>query len=148
MPTITYKTFLMHGTQSGSTTTWAKLAPITQYPDMGSSSEALDKTTLDDAAFRYMAGLKGNGNSNLDFPCWYDPTTYATVKAMEGEEHQFALWFGGTEAQDGTVTPTGSEGKFEFKGYPTAVLNGAGVNAIRPMTISITRSSEITSPSN
>ena len=30
-------------------------------------------------------------------------------------ETEFAVWFGGTES-NGVVTPTGSEGKFEFKG--------------------------------
>lgn len=139
---ITFKSFLMKGSTSGSSTTWSVLMPITSYPDMGTAPEALDKTTLSDSMRRYMAGILGGGD-NLAFPGWYDPDVYAAVKALEGTECDFALWFGGTEASDGTVTPTGSEGKWTFKGYPTALLTGAGVNAVRPMTVNITRSSAI-----
>ena len=139
---ITFKTFLMKGTTSGSSITWSVLTPITSYPDMGAAPEALDKTTLSDSMRKYIAGILGGGD-NLAFPCWYDPATYATIKALEGTECDFALWFGGTEDQNGDVTPTGSEGKWTFKGYPTAILTGAGVNAVRPMTVNITRSSAI-----
>ena len=78
---ITFKSFLMKGTTSGSSTTWSVLMPITSYPDMGTAPEALDKTTLSDPMRRYMAGILGGGD-NLAFPGWYDPDVYAAVKAL------------------------------------------------------------------
>lgn len=37
----TYKTFLMHGTTSGGTTTYDKLIDIRSFPDMGGSPRVL-----------------------------------------------------------------------------------------------------------
>ena len=62
---------------------------------------------------------------------------------IEGETKDFAVWLGGTEA-DGTVTPTGSDGKFEFKGQLAVYVNGGGVNEVVNMTVSIAASTPIT----
>lgn len=140
MATNTYKTFLMEGTGTG-TLTWAKLADIVDYPDLGGVPDALDVTTLSDGQYKYIPGIKKSGD-NLSFKAWYDPTTYGSLKAKEGTERHFALWMGGTVANE-VATPTGSEGKFSFDGYLTVALGGAGVNAPRPMTITITRSGPI-----
>ena len=47
------------------------------------------------------------------------------------------MWFGGTENADGTVTPTGTEGKFFFDGQLSVRVTGGGVNEVRGMGITI-----------
>jgi hypothetical protein len=61
---------------------------------------------------------------------------------MEGTESDFAVWLGGT-VSGGSVTPTGSDGKFEFKGQLSVYVNGGGVNEVVNMTVSIAASTPI-----
>lgn len=67
---------------------------------------------------------------------------YKKLKALEGTEKEFAVWFGGTEAGD-TVTPTGDSGKFKFKGSLSVYANGGGTNEVVEMTITIAPSTVI-----
>ena len=53
------------------------------------------------------------------------------------------MWFGGTE-EAGVVTPTGTDGKFEFKGQLSAYPVGGGVNEVVDMNITIAPSTPIT----
>ena len=53
------------------------------------------------------------------------------------------MWFGGTET-GGAVTPTGSDGKFEFTGQLSVFPVGGGVNEVVGMTITIAPSTPIT----
>ena len=52
-------------------------------------------------------------------------------------------WFGGTEAGE-SVTPTGTDGKFKFKGQLSVFAAGGGVNEVVGMTITIAPSTPIT----
>jgi hypothetical protein len=61
---------------------------------------------------------------------------------MEGKDQDFAVWLGGTES-NGVVTPTGSDGKFEFGGQLAVYVNGGGVNEVRKMTVSIAATTAI-----
>ena len=137
----TYKVFLMKGTTASSSTTYAKLVDIKSFPDLGGAPEMLDITTLSDKQRRNMPGIQSL--DALEFTANYDKTDFSTLKALEGSETEFAVWFGGTES-DGVVTPTGSDGKFAFKGYLNVYANGGGVNEVVDMTISIAASSVIT----
>lgn len=141
--TSTYKTFLMKGSTSGGTTTWEKLVDIKSYPDLGGAPELLETTTLSDKMRTNILGIQGS--DSMEFTCNYDKTDYATIAALEsaGEEIELAVWFGGTES-GGTVTPTGSEGKFSFKGYISVHVNGGEVNAVREMTVTVAASTVIT----
>ncbi len=138
MATSTYKTFLMHGTGSGST--FEKLVDIKEFPDLGGEPELLETTTLSDKMQTYILGLQSS--NGMSFTCNYDSDDYDKLKALEGEEQSLSVWFGGTESS-GTVTPTGSEGKFNFKGLLTVYVNGAGTNAVRDMTVYIAPSTTI-----
>ena len=134
MATSTYKTFLMQG--SGTTTvTYTKLCDITEFPALGGDPEMLDTTTLSDRMRTYIQGVQDVGQG-LQFTANYDKTTYGTLSTMSGEK-MFAVWFGGTENTSGSPTPTGSDGKFSFKGELSVYVNGAGVNAVRTMSITI-----------
>lgn len=139
--TSTYKTFLMKGSTSGSSTTWEKLVDIKSYPDLGGSPELLETTTLSDKMRTNILGIQGN--DSMEFTCNYDKTDYTTITALEGTEQELAVWFGGTES-NGEVTPTGSEGKFSFKGYVSVYANGGEVNAVREMTVTVAASTPIT----
>lgn len=139
MAISTISSFLMEGTGSG-TLTWAKLIDIKDYPDMIPAPEQLDATTLTDHMRVYIPGVKDKGG-NLEFTCNYDASNFSTLKAKEGVEGNYAVWFG----ESGTpAAPDGSHGKFSFKGYLYVVKKGGGVNEVSEMTVGIIPSSEIT----
>lgn len=140
MAISTYKTSLMKGTGTG-TLTWAKLVDIKSFPDLGGAPESIDVTTLSDGAYCYIPGIQTQ--NELTFNCNYSATDYATLKALEGTETNYAVWFGGTES-GGVVTPTGDQGKFEFKGYLSVFVNGGGVNEPVNMTVTIMPSTVVT----
>lgn len=137
MAISTYKIFLM----KKGTSDYAKLIDIKDYPDLGGSPENLDTTTLSD---KMKTGIPGIQESDaLEFTANYTLKDYLTLKALEGEDVGYAVWFGGTEAADGTVTPTGSDGKYEFNGALSAYPVGAGVNEVVDMKITIIPSTVI-----
>lgn len=142
MATSTMHTYLMKGTTSGSTTTWSRLICITDYPDIFTAPENVDVTTLCDTDRHYTAGVRDNGS--LEFNAFYPGiTTFTELKALEGVDGDYALWFGGTGDGE-TSTPSGDEGKFKFTGMPYFSLTGAGVNDPRGMLITIYPSSAVT----
>ena len=61
---------------------------------------------------------------------------------LEGKDEEYAVWFGGTETAS-LPTPTGSEGKFSFRGDLSVFVTGGGVNEVRGMTITIAPSTVI-----
>lgn len=140
MATSTYKTFLMHGT--GTTTiTYEKLVDITEFPDLGGDPEMLETTTLSDKMQTFIMGIQSN--EGLNFSANYDKTAYQALKALEGQNEKYAVWFGGTES-GGVATPTGSEGKFSFSGELSVHPTGGSVNEVRGMSITIAPSTVIT----
>ena len=139
MATSTYKTFLMH--KGSSESAYQKLVDITEFPDLGGEPEFLDTTTLSDKMRTFILGIQNN--EGMVFSANYDKSDYTALKALEGQEKDYAVWFGGTEAQDGTVTPSGTDGKFSFKGQLSVRVTGAAVNEVRGMSISIAPSTTI-----
>ena len=137
MATSTYMTFLMHKKE----TTWEKLLDITEFPDLGGDPELLETTTLSDKMQTYVNGVQSN--DGMTFNANYDHTEYKALKALEGENEEYAVWFGGTETAS-SPTPTGSEGKFKFAGELSVYVTGGGVNEVRGMAITIAPSTPIT----
>lgn len=137
MAISTYKSFLMVKNAS----TWEKLIDIKSYPDLGGSPELLETTTLSDSMTTNIMGIQSL--DALEFECNYTLADYTKLKEMEGTDKEFAVWLGGTES-GGTVTPDGSDGKFEFGGQLSVYVNGGGVNEVRNMTVSIAASTPIT----
>lgn len=137
--TSSYKSFLMYK-PSGSSD-YEKLVDIKSYPDLGGAPELLETTTLSDKMRTNILGIQAN--ENMDFTCNYTKEDYTKIQALEGTEQDLAVWFGGTE-NGGVVTPTGSEGKFSFKGNVSVYANGAEVNAVRDMTVTAAASTPIT----
>ena len=137
MAISTYKSFLMQK----KTSTWEKLIDIKSFPDLGGSPELLETTTLSDGMTTNIMGIQTL--DALEFEANYTKEDYTKLKALEGTTTDFAVWLGGTVA-NGTATPTGSDGKFEFKGQLTVYVNGGGVNEVVNMTVSIAASTPIT----
>jgi hypothetical protein len=133
MAISTYKSYLMVKTAS----TYEKLVDIKSFPDLGGAPEMLETTTLSDSMTTNIMGIQSL--DALEFEANYTKADYTKLKEMEGTEKEFAVWLGG----DGT-TPTGEDGKFEFKGQLAVYVNGGGVNEVVGMTISIAASTPIT----
>ena len=136
MAISTYKSFLM----VKNTSTWEKLVDIKSFPDLGGAPELLETTTLSDGMTTNIFGIQSL--DALEFECNYTLEDYTKLKEMENETKEFAVWLGGTET-GGVATPTGEDGKFEFKGQLAVYVNGGGVNEVVNMTISIAASTPI-----
>lgn len=140
MAISTYKVFLM----KKSSSTYEKLVDIKDFPDLGGAPEMLETTTLSDKMQTYIPGIQSN--DALEFTANYTKEDYDKLKALEGTESDYAVWFGGTES-GGVATPDGSNGKFEFKGQLSVHVVGGGVNEVVDMTVTIAPSTGITVPS-
>lgn len=143
MAISTYKIFLMMMQNSGST--YAKLVDIKDFPDLGGAPEMLETTTLSDKMQTYIPGIQSL--DALEFTANYTKTDFDKLKALEGQTKKFAVWMGATES-GGTLTPSGSDGKFEFEGQLSVFPVGGGVNEVVDMTITIAPSTPITSAAN
>lgn len=133
----TYKVFLMSKTDGA----YEKLIDIKDFPDLGGAPEMLETTTLSDRMQTYIPGIQSI--DALEFSSNYTLEDYKKLKGLEGKDMDFAVWFGGTEAGE-TVTPTGADGKFKFKGQLSVFAAGGGVNEVVGMTITIAPSTPIT----
>lgn len=137
MAISTYKIFLMQK----NVETWEKLIDIKEFPDLGGAPEMLETTTLSDNMQTYIPGVQSL--DALEFTANYTKVDFAKLKALEGQEIDFAVWFGGT-GEGNTLAPTGFDGKFEFKGQLSVFPVGGGVNEVVDMTITIAPSTPIT----
>lgn len=143
--TSTYMTFLMHrkpAVEGRNTAEYEKLIDITEFPDLGTGPEMLETTTLSDRMQTFIQGIQGN--EAMTFNTNYDKIGYRALKALKNKKEGFAVWFGGTENADGTVTPTGTDGKFAFDGQLSVRVTGGGVNEVRGMAITIAPTTVIT----
>lgn len=138
MAISTYRVFLMH--KGSSESAYTKLIDIKEFPDLGGDPEMLETTTLSDKMQTYIAGIQSL--DGLSFTANYDLTDYKALKALEGKNEKYAVWFGGTES-GGVLTPTGSDGKFSFDGQLTAYPTGGGVNEVVDIGITIAPSTPI-----
>lgn len=138
MAISTYKVFLMH--KAAAAEAWAKLIDIKEFPDLGGEPEMLETTTLSDNMQTYIPGIQSL--DGLSFTANYDLTEFKKLKALEGKQEQYAVWFGGT-GDPPNVTPTGEKGKFSFTGELSVYPVGGGVNEVVDMNITIAPSTPI-----
>ena len=138
MAISTYKVFLMKSTDGSQ---YEKLIDIKDFPDLGGAPENLETTTLSDSMQTYIPGIQSL--DALEFNANYTKEDFDALKELEGTEYSYAVWFGGT-VSGSTVTPTGADGKFEFKGQLSVFPTGGGVNEVVGMTITIAPSTPIT----
>lgn len=138
MAISTYKVFLMKKGNTGDT--YEKLIDIKEFPNLGGSPEMLETTTLSDPMQTYIPGIQSL--DALEFTANYTLEDFKKLKALDGAEHDYAVWFGGT-GEGSTLVPTGSQGKFKFKGQLSVFPTGGGVNEVVGMTITIAPSTPI-----
>ena len=119
---------------------WTKLIDIKEFPDLGGEPELLETTTLSDKMQTYIPGIQSL--DGLAFTANYTLTDYTKLKALDGVDSDYAVWFGGTETA-GVLVPDGSHGKFAFKGQLSVYPVGGGVNEVVDMAISVAPSSPI-----
>lgn len=134
---ITYRTFLMHK----DTSTWSKLIDIKDFPDLGGAPEMIETTTLSDRMKTYEPGIQDT--SALEFTCAYSVEKYKELVALKDKLEDYAVWFGGTDQEDGTCTPTGSDGKFSWKGKLDVYKTGGSSNEHQEMKVTVTPSTVI-----
>lgn len=113
--TLSYKT-------SGSSSSYTTLTDLQEIPELGGDSEAIEITTLDDAAHMYTDGILNYGDS-LAFIFLYKKEQFTTLQGLEGSiEWKVSL-------PDNTTCT--------FSGTSSVKLAGVGVNAALTYTLSI-----------
>jgi len=138
MAISTFKVYLM--SKATSSETYSKLIDIKDFPDLGGSPELIETTTLSDYMQTFIEGIQKL--DALEFTANYTKEDYTTLADMSGTEYEFAVWFGASKSGS-TYTPTGSDGKFEFKGTLSVYVAGAGNNEVVEMKITIAPSTPI-----
>ena len=102
--------------------TYTELTNLQEIPELGGDVEAIEITTLADAAHMYTDGILNYGDS-LPFVFLYEKTQFNTLQALEG-------------SQDWKVSlPDNST--CSFSGTCSVKLAGVGVNAALTYTLSI-----------
>jgi hypothetical protein len=142
MAISSYKSFLMGLTSAATATsaTWAKLCDIKDTPALGGAPEMLETTTLSDRARTYIPGIQENEAKT--FTLNYDKSIFDFLYGLRGKLCGYAVWLGGTES-GGSVIPTGDQGKYAWGGYLDIYADGAGVNEVRNMIVTIAPSTVI-----
>ena len=111
---------LSYKTSGGST--YTTLTDLQEIPELGGDSEAIEITTLDDAAHMYTDGILNYGDS-LAFIFLYKKEQFTTLQGLEGSiEWKVSL-------PDNTTCT--------FSGTSSVKLAGVGVNAALTYTLSI-----------
>lgn len=142
MAIATIGTFLMHGTTSGSSTTYTKLCDISSFGDLGGEAERIDVTTLTNKNRAYIAGVQDQ--QTITFSAFFNRADYAALKALEHKQELYAVYFGSTES-NGVLTPDETHAdKFKFTGELSTFVPGGGVNEAVGMTVNIIPSTDVT----
>lgn len=134
----TYQTYLMYRTTTSGS--YTKLIDITSFPDLIGTPERIDITSLSDAQRVFISGIQER--DDMAFNANYTPENFQKVKALEGHQYDYAVWFGASGTA-GNETPDGSFGKFSWTGDVYAGLTGGGVNEAVGMTVNCTPSTAV-----
>lgn len=118
---------LSYKTSGGSS--YTTLTDLQEIPELGGDSEAIEITTLDDAAHMYTDGILNYGDS-LAFVFLYKKEQFTALQGLEGSiEWKVSL-------PDNTTCT--------FSGTSSVKLAGVGVNAALTYTLSIKPNSSMT----
>lgn len=120
MATISKGIKLFHGTE--------ELTNLQEIPELGGEAEAIEITTLADAAHMYTDGILNYGDS-LAFKFLYEKTQFVELNGLSGSQE----WK--VELPDGATC--------SFGGTCSVKLDGVGVNAALTYTLAIKPDSEM-----
>lgn len=104
-----------------------ELTNLQEIPELGGDSEAIEITTLADAAHMYCDGIKNYGDS-LAFKFLYEKAQFNTLNGLGEAQWQVELPDGATCAFGGTCS---------------VKLDGVGVNAALTYTLAVKPNSEM-----
>ena len=104
------------------------LTNLQEIPELGGDSEAIEITTLADAAHMYTDGIKNYGDS-LGFVFLYETEQFETLNALTGS--------------NGWQVKLPDETTCTFSGTSSVKLAGVGVNAALTYTLAIKPDSEM-----
>lgn len=105
-----------------------ELTNLQEIPELGGEAEAIEITTLADAAHMYTDGILNYGDS-LSFVFLYEKTQFTTLNGLTGSSD----WK--VELPDGATC--------SFSGSCSVKLAGVGVNAALTYTLAIKPDSEM-----
>ena len=114
--------------KAGEASAFTELTNLQEIPELGGDAEAIEITTLADAAHMYTDGIKNYGDS-LAFKFLYEKAQFTTLNGLTGETG----WQ--VELPDGATCT--------FDGSCSVKLDGVGVNAALTYTLSIKPTSEM-----
>ena len=115
--------------KTGSGSSFTDLTNLQEIPELGGNSEAIEITTLEDAAHMYTDGILNYGDS-LAFTFLYEKTQFDTLQDLTG-----SISWQVTLPDNTTCT---------FTGTSSVKLAGVGVNAALTYTLNIKRDSAMT----
>lgn len=105
-----------------------ELTDLQEIPELGGDVDAIEITTLADAAHVYTDGIKSYGDS-LGFKFLYDGEQFETLNALTGStDWQVSLPDGAT---------------CSFSGTSSVKLDGVGVNAALTYTLNVKPNTEM-----
>ena len=104
------------------------IAGLKSVPALGGSKEKVDVTTLADASYVYIAGLKTY--EDLEFGFIYDKEVFNTLNSLSGTQYWKVTF------PDGVV--------FSFSGECSVAVQGGEVNGAITMNLKIVLNSDIT----
>lgn len=104
------------------------LTNLQEIPELGGDAEAIEITTLADAAHMYTDGILNYGDT-LSFKFLYEKEQFVTLQGLEGSSD----WK--VELPDGTSCT--------FGGTASVKLDGVGVNAALTYTLGVKPDSEM-----
>ena len=107
---------------------FVELTNLQEIPELGGDTEAIEITTLADAAHKYTDGIKNYGDS-LAFTFLYENAQFTTLQSLGEVTWKVTL-------PDGTTC--------SFDGNGSVKLAGVGVNAALTYTLSIKPTSDMT----
>jgi len=106
----------------GTGTSFTELTNLQEIPELGGDTEAVEITTLADAAHMYTDGIKNYGDS-LGFKFLYEKEQFDALNELDGS-HTWKV-----ELPDSTACT--------FGGTCSVKLDGVGVNAALTYTLNI-----------
>ena len=107
---------------------FVELTNLQEIPELGGDAEAIEITTLADAAHMYTDGIKNYGDS-LAFKFLYEKTQFTALNALSGSVN----WK--VELPDNSACT--------FSGTCSVKLDGVGVNAALTYTLAVKPNSEM-----
>ena len=108
--------------KNGTASEFVELTNLQEIPELGGDTEAIEITTLADAAHMYTDGIKNYGDS-LAFKFLYEDAQFTALNGLAGA------------SQWKVTLPDGAN--CTFGGTNSVKLDGVGVNAALTYTLSI-----------